>query len=142
MKEAVATTWQAQIELEIPFHDLDPVNIVWHGHYPKYFELARCALLDKFNYGYDAMRESGYIWPIIDLQVRYIKPITFRQRIVVHACLREWEYRLKIDYLIRDAQTQARITKGMTVQVAVDIRTKELCLMSPAVLFEKLGITS
>ncbi len=133
-------TWQARIEIEIPFYDLDSVSIVWHGNYPKYFELARCALLEKFNYGYSEMRESGYIWPIIDLQIRYIKPLVFKQCIVVDAVLKEWEYRLKIDYLIRDATTQARLTKGSTTQVAVDAKTNELCLMSPTILFDRLGL--
>jgi acyl-CoA thioester hydrolase len=86
------------------------------------------------------MRDSGYIWPIIDLQVRYIKAITFKQRIIVEATLKEWEYRLKIDYLIRDAKTQARLTKGTTIQVAVDAANKELCLVSPTILLEKLGV--
>jgi len=132
--------WQAQVEIEIPFYDLDSVNIVWHGNYPKYFELARCALLEKFDYGYDAMRASGYIWPIIDLQIRYIKPLTFKQRISVNAVLKEWEYRIKIEYVIRDALTHTRLTRGTTTQVAVDMKTRELCLMSPPILIERLGV--
>lgn len=135
-----ALDYRAAIELQIPFHDLDPVNVVWHGNYAKYFELARCELLDKFNYGYDAMRASGYLWPIVDLQVRYIKPLLFKQRVRVEAVLKEWEYRLKIDYVIRDVATQRRLTKGSTSQVAVHAATQELCLMSPAVLFERLGV--
>jgi len=133
--------WQARVEIEIPFYDLDSVNIVWHGNYPKYFELARCALLEKFDYGYEAMRASGFIWPIIDLQIRYVKPLKFKQRITVDAVLKEWEYRLKIDYVIRDALTQARLTKGTTTQVAVDMHTRELCLISPPILIERLGLT-
>ena len=140
MSAVKQSKWLAQVEIEIPFYDLDPVNIVWHGNYPKYFELARCALLEQFNYGYNAMKESGYIWPIIDLHIRYIKPLVFKQRVVVDAVLKEWEYRLKIDYLIRDAVTQARLTKGSTTQVAVDIKTKELCLISPSILVERLGV--
>jgi len=140
MNAAGKPTRQAQVAIEIPFYDLDSVNVVWHGNYPKYFELARCALLETFDYGYDAMRASGYIWPIIDLQVRYIKPLVFKQRITVDAMLREWEYRLKIDYIIRDATTHARLTKGSTTQVAVDMKTKELCLMSPPIVFERLGL--
>jgi acyl-CoA thioester hydrolase len=130
----------ADIELLIPFHDLDPVNIVWHGNYAKYFEQARCALLETFNYNYDAMRASGYLWPVIDLHVRYIKPLHFNQRITVRATLREWEYRLKIDYLITDALSGARLSKGSSVQVAVAAATKEMCLLSPRVLFERLGL--
>ncbi|MES1146854.1 MAG: acyl-CoA thioesterase [Solimonas sp.] len=141
MKTPDVALLKAQVEIEIPFYDLDSVNIVWHGNYAKYFELARCALLEKFDYGYDAMRASGYIWPIIDFQVRYIKAITFKQRIVVEARLEEWEYRLKIDYTIRDAQTRARLTRGSTVQVAVEVKSRELCLVSPPVLLERLGVT-
>src|SRR5882757_2253486 len=94
----LSVRFQAEVTLSVPFYDLDPVGIVWHGNYAKYFELARCALLDQFNYGYDAMRASGFMWPLIDLQVRYIKPLTFRQQIKVIATLREWEYRLLIRY--------------------------------------------
>ena len=130
----------AAIELTIPFHDLDPVNIVWHGNYAKYFELARCELLEQFNYNYDEMRKSGYIWPIIDLHVRYIKPLQFKQRIKVQATLKEWEYRLKIDYLISDVTTGTRLAKGSSMQVAVDSHSKEMCLMSPRIVFERLGL--
>ena len=112
----------------------------WHGHYAKYFELARCELLDSFGYGYDAMRTSGYLWPIIDLHVRYVKTLRFNQRILVQASLREWENRLLIDYLITDADNGQRLTKGRTSQVAVDMKTGEMCFVSPAVLFEKLGL--
>ena len=40
----------AEIELGPAFHDLDPMGVVWHGHYLKYLELARCALLQTFDY--------------------------------------------------------------------------------------------
>ncbi|MGD9842983.1 MAG: acyl-CoA thioesterase [Steroidobacteraceae bacterium] len=130
----------AEIELRIPFHDLDPVNIVWHGNYAKYFEQARCALLATFNYNYDQMRISGYIWPVIDLHMRYIKPLYFNQRVRVRATLVEWEYRLKIIYLISDADSGERLAKGTSIQVAVDSTTKVMCLLSPRVLFERLGL--
>lgn len=137
---AAAKKFCAEVTLRVPFYDLDPVGIVWHGNYAKYFELARCALFDSFDYSYDAMRASGFIWPVIDLHVRYIKSIVFEQEIRVAATLREWEYRLLIDYLITDVRSGRRLTKGRTAQVAVDERTREMCLMSPPVLFAKLGM--
>ena len=130
----------AQIEVQVPFYDLDPVNIVWHGNYAKYFERARCELLQQFNYNYDEMRASGYLWPVVDLHVRYLRPLRFNQRVVVRAQLKEWEYRIKIEYLILDATSGERLTKGSSIQVAVDLKTGELCLQSPRVLFERLGL--
>ena len=135
MKAIVSETTKACPQ----FYDLDPMNIVWHGNYPRFFELARTALLVRIGYGYDAMIASGYAWPVIDMQLRYVKPATFGQQIRVLATLVEWEYRLKIEYLISDAASGERLTKGHTSQVAVQLETREMCLRSPAVLFERLG---
>jgi acyl-CoA thioester hydrolase len=131
---------QTSIDLEIPFHDVDMMGVVWHGHYAKYFEIARCALLEKIDYNYPQMRDSGYAWPVIDLNMRYIKPAVFGQIISVQAAIVEWENRLKINYLITDKVTGARLTKGYSIQVAVDMQTKAMCFESPRVLLEKLGV--
>jgi acyl-CoA thioester hydrolase len=134
------TLHQTSIDLQIPFHDVDMMEVVWHGHYAKYFEIARCALLDKIDYNYPQMRDSGYAWPVIDLNIRYVQPAAFGQTITVTAQIVEWENRLKINYLITDKSSGLRLTKGYSVQVAVDLTTKEMCFASPAVLFEKLGL--
>ncbi|HEY6125949.1 MAG TPA: thioesterase family protein [Steroidobacteraceae bacterium] len=134
------TVHAATVEIVVPFHDVDSAGMVWHGHYAKYFEIARCALLDSFNYGYAAMRESGFMWPVIDMRLRYVQAIRFEQRILVRATLREWENRLLIDYLISDHASGQRLTKGSTVQVAVDMKSGEMLLVSPSILFERLGV--
>lgn len=131
-------TIKTSIDLQVSFFDVDMMAIVWHGHYVKYFELARCALLDSIDYNYEAMRDSGYFWPVIDLNLRYIKPARFGQWLTVNAELVEWEHRLKINYLITDKQDHSRLTKGYSVQVAVHCDTQEMCLISPDILLEKL----
>lgn len=128
------------IELDVQFHDCDPMNIVWHGHYVKYFEVARCALLDSFGYGYQAMFDSGFAWPIVDMQLRYVRPARFGQTLRIQADLLEWEYRLKIAYVITDAATGERLTKGETSQVAVDMSNDDMCMGSPMIVAEKLGL--
>ena len=127
---------QAEIELIVPFFDVDMMEVVWHGHYVKYFEEARCALLDKLGHNYRQMRDAGYAWPVIDLQVRYIRGAQFGQRIRVRADLVEWENRLKINYLITDVATGERMTRGSSVQVAVEIASREMLLASPRVFVE------
>jgi acyl-CoA thioester hydrolase len=112
--------------------------VVWHGHYLKYFEIARCKLLDQFDYNYNQMKDSGYAWPVIESYVRYAQGIIFGQRIRVRAILKEWENRLKIEYQIFDAESGQRLTKGFTSQVAVEIATREMCFQSPKVLLDRL----
>ena len=130
----------AEVELRVPFHDCDPANIVWHGHYAKYFELARCALLESFNYNYDRMADSGYIWPVIDFQARYVKPAVFNQLLRVRCVLVEWQFRLKLEYLITDVLSGERLTKGISTQVAVHRATGEMQLASPDALRLALGL--
>jgi acyl-CoA thioester hydrolase len=130
----------AEVETQVQFYDLDPLEIVWHGHYARFLELARCALLDKIDYNYAQMKASGYAWPIIDLHIRYLQPAAFGERINVRAELAEWENRLLLEYLITNVASGLRLTKASTVQVAVEISTRQMCLASPAVVFEKLGL--
>jgi acyl-CoA thioester hydrolase len=128
----------ARVDLTVPFHDIDPMEVCWHGHYVRYFELVRTALLQRIDYDYPQMRASGYAWPVIELFVRYAQPLVYQQRLHLDARLVEWENRLKVAYEIRDAATQRRLTRGHTVQVAVDIQTREMCFVSPGILREKL----
>ena len=120
-------------EILVPFFDVDTMNVVWHGHYVKYLEVARCALLDRIGHNYDAMVASGYAWPVIDLQLRYVRGAVFGQKLNVRANLVEWENRLKISYLISDLHTGERLTRASSVQVAVDMGSREMQLASPKV---------
>lgn len=130
----------AEIELTPAFHDIDPMEVVWHGHYVKYLELARCALLQGFDYDYPQMRESGYLWPIVDLHTKYVRPARYGQRLRVRAELTEWELRMRIDYLISDADSGEAITRAHSLQVAVDAATGEMCYATPAVFRQRLGL--
>jgi acyl-CoA thioester hydrolase len=116
------------------------MEIVWHGNYVKYLEVARCALLDKIDYNYVQMKESGYMWPIIEMNLRYPGSATFGQRLLLRAEIVEWENRLRIDYLISDMASGRRLNRASTTQVAVDIHSGEMCFVSPPVLFRKLGV--
>jgi acyl-CoA thioester hydrolase len=133
--------WSAEAEIQVQFFDLDPMEVVWHGHYVKYLEVVRCALLDTINYNYAQMKASGYAWPVIDMQLRYIDSARFGQRLKLRAEIIEWENRLKIGYLVTDAPSGRRLLRASTTQVAVDMATREMCFVSPPVLFEKLGIS-
>ncbi len=128
----------AEITLQVPFHDVDTMEIAWHGHYVKYFEIARTALLEQVGYNYPEMRDSGFAWPIIELKIRYAHPARFGQLLTVRAQFIECEMRLKIGYIITDAKTGARLTHGHTVQVAVDMASEEMLLSSPKVLTDKI----
>lgn len=133
MKALLAET----VEVEVPFQDLDPMDIAWHGNYFRYFEAARAALLRRIGYDYPAMKASGYAWPIVETKVKFVRPARYAQRLRVRAELLEWENRLKIGYEVTDAGNGERVTTGYTIQCAVDA-AGELQLVSPAALRQRV----
>lgn len=135
------SNYRAEVDITVSFHDCDPMGVVWHGNYFRYFEVAREALLAKFNYGCRQMEASGYVWPVVDTRVKYRGTLSFEQRIRVQATIEEFENRLRIAYQIFDSVSGKRTTSGYTIQVAVSIESKEISFVSPAILFERLGVT-
>ncbi|AFU20077.1 thioesterase [Actinobacillus suis H91-0380] len=104
---------------------------MWHGHYVKYLEMARCAFLEEINYTYDVMRQNGFAYPIVALDLKYVKPALFRQRIRVELALIEYESCIRFDYIIVDALTGEKLTKGSTTQMAIEIESRETQFETP-----------
>lgn len=127
----------ARQKIRVPFYDIDMAGMAWHGHYLKYFELARCALLDGIGYNYQEMIDTGVLWPIIDTSIRYTHPLILDQEVVISACLLEWEIRLVIEYTIRD-ENDIVCTKGKTVQAPVNAKTKSLQIGSVQLLLDSV----
>ncbi len=127
----------ATVELTIAFHDCDPAGVAWHGNYFRYFDAARCALLERIDYGYRRMLDSGFVWPIVQADVKYVRPLHYDTRVQVSARLVEWDYRLKLAYEIVEASGE-RATTGHTVQVAVDAVTGTMHVGAPPILRESL----
>ena len=130
--------FSSKLEIKIPFYDLDPMNIVWHGNYIKYLEEARCKLFSDLNYTYIDMKDDFYAYPIAKMEVKYIKPAFFEQDIIVKVDLLEIEPALIIKYEIFDKRTNDKIFKASTMQIAVDTRTLKSIYTPPKRLIKAL----
>ena len=132
------TELKAEVEIQVPFHDVDGMHVVWHGHYYKYFEVVRTKLFQSIDYDVLQMKASGYSWPIIETFCKYVQPMLYNQLIQVSAKIQEYENRLKIIYRISDAKTDEKLATGHTTQVAVDMKNNEMCFVSPKILLKKV----
>ncbi len=129
----------ASAEATPQFYDLDPMNIVWHGNYPKYLELGRVAVMKKIGYNYEEMIESGYAWPFIEMRMRYARPMKLDHPVKITAGIVEWENALRITYSIVEIATGERVMRASSSQVAVKIGTTEMLWVAPPILGEKLA---
>ncbi|GHV54020.1 thioesterase [Spirochaetia bacterium] len=128
----------ADLEFNVEFYDLDPMQVVWHGNYIKYFEKARCALLDKIGYGYTVMRDTGFAFPVTGVQVKYISPLRMGDRVRARAILDEYENCLKIKYELFNVRTGELCTKGSSTQMVYDIAAAASRFTCPRVFIEKV----
>ena len=85
--------------LTVPFHDLDPLQMVWHGNYLKYFDIARSALfvqggVDLFEY----FKATNYIFPITKTSIKYISSLRYLNEFKSIATVVEAHYKIVIDF--------------------------------------------
>ncbi|MBX3486588.1 MAG: acyl-CoA thioesterase [Candidatus Paracaedibacteraceae bacterium] len=117
--------------IQIHFYDVDPMNVVWHGNYVRFMEAARVALIAQIGYGYAEMNVSGYMWPIVDMRIKYIRPLLLQQPVIIEATVKEFEHRLVIDYHFIDEKTGQLLTKATTTQVAVKVGNTTMDMECP-----------
>lgn len=127
---------KSKTKITIPFNDLDPMNIVWHGNYAKYLEQARCELFKKLGYTYLDMYNDNYMYPIAKFDMKFIKPVTLDDEISVECTLLEIEPSMIITYEIFNTKTGEKIFKAKTMQIGVLVDTKQSVYVAPKKLVE------
>ena len=125
-------------ETTIDFYDLDPMGVVWHGNYLKYFEIGRRILLEKIDHTYNDMRDSGILFPVVETSVKYIRSLYFLDKIRIKSILTEYENCFKIKFEIRDVKNGLLVTKGSSTQMAVNAKTGEACFVCPKDFIDKV----
>ena len=131
MKEIISKT-----KIKVPFYDVDPMNVVWHGNYVKYLEIARAELFDKFYYNYKEMHADNVAFPIAKIDLKYIKSAHLGDDLIVECILEEFEPAILIKYKI--FVNGERILSANTMQIGVNIKTGETLYSVPEAL--KKGI--
>jgi acyl-CoA thioester hydrolase len=121
-----------RVRLKVPFHDLDPLNVVWHGNYLKYFDIARFGLFDEA--GIDLYRYSlkkKFIFPLTKTSTKYISPLRYNDEFICTAKLLESNVKIVIGFEIRKASDNVVCTRGTSEQVAVKLPEMEIMFEIP-----------
>ena len=127
----------ATVDGEVPFHDVDPLLIVWHGHYFKYFELARTALFRRHGIDGPELLELGYRFVISHSECRHIAPLTYGDRYRVRAWFLDVEHRVHVAYEVFDLTHDRRAARARTELVTMDAR-RTLLLETPRIIRDRI----
>ena len=129
-----------EIQMKVPFYDLDPMQMVWHGNYLKYFDMARSELFDVL--GIDLLayfRRTNYLFPITKTTTKHIISLRYRDEFKCKATVVEAQYKIVVDFKIRLTSNNQICTKGRSEQVAVKYPETEIQFEIPHDIRKALG---
>lgn len=127
------------VDLEVPFFDVDALQIAWHGHYFRYLDLARTALMRARGLDIPQLMDLGYRVVVVESQCRHISPLQYGDVFRVTAWVVESWNRIKIAYLIRNLTRDRRTARAHTVLVTTSPDGK-LLWETPAEIRERLRV--
>lgn len=129
-----------EINIRVPFFDLDPMQIVWHGNYLNYFEMARAALFENNGVDlYSYYEKHRLIFPIIRTSTKHIFPLRHRDEIICKATLIDAHVKLVVDFEIRKVTDGMVCARGRTEQVTVKTPEMETLFSIPQDIRSALG---
>ena len=73
---------EVTIEHTVPFHDVDPLLVVWHGHYFKYFEYGREALMRAHGLDVPDLVALGLKMMVVESHCRHLRPLRHGERVL------------------------------------------------------------
>jgi acyl-CoA thioester hydrolase len=128
MTQPVSTS----VTLKVPYYDVDLMQIVWHGNYLKYFEVARQALFKK--YGVDMRcytEDTRYVFPVVRSMIKHIWPLRFDDEFICTVVLKEARVKIVLDFEIKLISNGKVCARGWTEQVAVLLPEMEMVFQIP-----------
>ena len=126
-----------RITLTVPFHDCDPMGIVWHGNYFKYFELARTQLFAGSGLDVPDIGKLGFRMYVADTRCRYTHPLWYGDEVEVTAKPTIGSPLLRITYSVRNVTRNRRCARGRTVLATTD-HDGVLLSETPSVVLDRL----
>ena len=120
------------VKLTVPFHDLDPMQVVWHGNYMKYFDIARFTLFDEAGvllFGRD--EKPDYLFPVVRTFTKHIASLRHNDEFICRAIVIEARIKIILDFQIWLARDGTMCAKGRSEQVAIKLPEMEMLLQIP-----------
>jgi acyl-CoA thioester hydrolase len=116
----------------VKFNEADPLGIVWHGHYVRYFEDGREAFGEKYGLRYLDIFKEGYTVPIVKVECNYKRSLRYGDRVIVETKYMDTPAaKIRFEYTLYNAATGELVANGYSLQVFLDTETSTLQLTIP-----------
>lgn len=123
----------AKTKVPVRFNEADPLGIVWHGHYIRYFEDGREAFGAEYGLTYLDFFRNGLVVPVVSVDCQYKKPLRYGDAVEVETTFVDTPAaKLQFRYRLFNASTGDLVATGKSLQVFLDKDDMALQLNVPA----------
>lgn len=90
--------YESITQIRVRYAETDQMNVVYYGNYAQYFEVGRVECIRQLGYTYKDMEASGVIMPVIEMNVKYLRPATYDDLLTVKTQIRELPQDHRIEF--------------------------------------------
>jgi acyl-CoA thioester hydrolase len=130
--------FESTTQVRVRYAETDQMDVVYHGNYAQYFEVARAEAIRKLGFTYKDMEALGTYMPIVELHCKYIRPAHYDDLLTIKVILKELpaDHRIEFHHEVFN-EAGKLLTVGKIVLYFIDAKTKEKTVM-PRDLYDKL----
>jgi acyl-CoA thioester hydrolase len=123
---------QSETEVLVRFNEADPLGIVWHGHYIRYFEDGREDFGKRFGIGYLDFFRNGFVIPIVNVDCSFKKSLRYGDTVIVETSFIPCDAaKIQFSYRLFNKNTKDLVATGNSIQVFLDREQSSLQLQNP-----------
>jgi acyl-CoA thioester hydrolase len=110
---------QSRVQITVRYAETDMMGIVYHGSYLPWFEIGRTTLLKENGLSYRDLEAAGYLLPVLEVAVKYLKPALYDDVVTVVTTLAEKPLlRIQLSYEVR--RGDELLATGQTSHAFID----------------------
>jgi acyl-CoA thioester hydrolase len=88
----------ATTKIRVRYAETDQMGVVYYGNYAQYFEVGRAESIRHLGITYKDMEDWGYIMPVVEMQIRFLRPARYDDLITVKSTVKELPVHHKITF--------------------------------------------
>jgi acyl-CoA thioester hydrolase len=118
--------------LKVRFCEVDPYEVVWHGHYISWFEVGRNELASRFGLDPEQLKAQGLMAPVVDLSCKFKLPAKYDDEVIIQTTMQRSET-AKLIFHYTVMRDKEMLVEGSTTHVLTDLKGTMLYQVPPAV---------
>jgi len=130
--------FETSTQVRVRYAETDQMDVVYHGNYAQYFEVARAEAIRGLGFTYKDMEALGTYMPIIELQCKFLRPAHYDDLLTIKVILQALpaDHRIEFHHEVFN-EAGKLLTTGRVVLYFMDAKTGAKTSM-PVQMYEKL----